>query len=129
MLDKNLFHPDLFQFVRGIPVKKTEIERIEQEVGAVLFDESKFTRYSDRVNCAKVIFELDRILATVRKKLDSPDYWGEVDIGNPSYIFVPARFEGFSTKPTPDKPVGIVGWFAVKRHFKGAKLDKAGRTL
>ena len=105
--------------VRGIPIKKHEIDMMSQKLGGKLFDESTVSTY-ERRSCADMISFLDRVLAAFRRQKQDPAYMPEyIDIGDKSYFYAPVGFAGLNLPPTKRLPAGLVGWYRIRRFRKG----------
>lgn len=124
MLPK-FYEPESFIKVRGFPIAAKEIERMQQEFGAQLFDESMFEGQTKKFSCLNVIRELDLRLAAWRAanpKRDVPSHREAFDIGDQNWLYFPVSLQTLSgliqikTPMTKELPAGRVGWFRFRRH-------------
>lgn len=110
-----------FILVRGVPVPQIDVILKQEELGAQLFDESVFADREKKVACANIIFALDTALARFRVANPTrlPDAF---DIGDSSWLYIPvdifAPETGITTGPSKDKPVGLIGWFRIKKYYR-----------
>ena len=59
---------------------------------------------------------MNHIMRYVR---NDKDYMPEmIDIGDPSWHYIPVGFAGINTPATKEKPAGVVGWFRFKKLYK-----------
>ena len=120
------YEPESTIKVRGFPVPVKEIEKIQQEYGCQLFDESMFSTQLKRFSCLNVIRELDNRLVAWRLQNKSngvPSHRNPIDIGDRNWLYIPVSLETLSgpiqiiTPRTEDLPAGRVGWFRFRRHI------------
>lgn len=109
-------------FVRGIPIATWEVVQFEQKFGGMLFDESVFSTMDKKIACANVIVQLDKQLRLYFEKNRTRALPDAVDIGDPSWIYIPVAFmppddTTIMTPFTTEKPAGLVGWFRTKRFY------------
>lgn len=127
----NGFNQDEYIFVRGIPMKRTEVAMHQARLGAQLFDESMFVEFRKKMACASVIKQLDYSLRQYIEKHGriGTDKIVTIDIGDPSWVYIPVLLfappeqSGIVMMSSKEKPVGLVGWFRMKKQYQTAKIQ------
>jgi hypothetical protein len=115
-------------YVRGIPVSKLDVYVQQERLGAQLFDESMFRSLQKQIACATVISQLD---VEYRKSIEKKGPLGvdeirRIDIGDPSWLYIPVNIFGPDTgvvmMPSKNSPGGKMAWFRYRRQFQSRSL-------
>lgn len=124
------FSPDQYIFIRGVPVTRLEVYVMQERLGAQLFDESMFRNIEKRKACADVIYTLDQKLGEFLAKAglyeipDDPNNIIQLDIGDPSWYYIPIKLFPSTAKviigKSKDRPAGVVAWFRARKTYQAA---------